>query len=146
MQHQEGWCNKFVFLFGVFYSANNISVFPKYLMHSQLPWTTKFCPLFGKLFLFSRAGLNEREAPGKIVTAKPPKRLAQLRSVSHALVSTLQKHRSKTSKLIRFGSLHFRDNCGSPCTVVRMWLIYWNRKLYPKKRKNESSNVNFKLR
>jgi len=36
-----------------------------------------------------RAGLNEREAPGKVVTARPPKRLAQLLSVSHALVSTL---------------------------------------------------------
>jgi len=34
------------------------------------------------------------------VTARQPKRLAQLPSVSHALVSTLQKHRSKTSKLI----------------------------------------------
>jgi len=40
----------------------------------------------------ARAGLNEHEAPGKVVTARPPKRLAQLRSVSHALVSTLQKH------------------------------------------------------
>jgi len=30
----------------------------------------------------SRAGLNEREAPGKLVTASPPKRLAKLRSVS----------------------------------------------------------------
>jgi len=56
-----------------------------------------------------RAVLNEREAPGKVKTARPPKRLAQLRSVSHAFVSTLQKHRSKTSKLIRIGSLHFRD-------------------------------------
>jgi len=37
-----------------------------------------------------RAGLNEREAPCKVVTARPPKHLAQLRSVSHALVSTLQ--------------------------------------------------------
>jgi len=36
----------------------------------------------------SRAGLNEREAPGKVVAARPPKRLAQLRSVSHALFST----------------------------------------------------------
>jgi len=39
-------------------------------------------------------------------------RLAQLHSVSHALVSTLQKHRSKTSKLLRFSSLHFRVNWG----------------------------------
>jgi len=57
----------------------------------------------------ARAGLNEREAPGKVVTARPLKRIAQLRSVSHNLVSTLQKHRPKTSKLIRFGSLHFRS-------------------------------------
>ena len=48
----------------------------------------------------NRAGLNEREAPGKVLTARPPKRLAQLRSVSHALVSTWQKHRSKTSKQV----------------------------------------------
>jgi len=34
-----------------------------------------------------RVGLNEREAPGKVVTARPPERLAQLRSVSHALFS-----------------------------------------------------------
>jgi len=36
------------------------------------------------------AGLNEREATGKVVTARTPKHLAQLRSVSHALVSSLQ--------------------------------------------------------
>jgi len=42
-----------------------------------------------------RAGLNDREAPGKVVTARPFKRLAQLSSVSHTLVSTLQKHRQK---------------------------------------------------
>ena len=30
-----------------------------------------------------RAGLNEREALGKVVTEKPPKRSAQTRSVSH---------------------------------------------------------------
>jgi len=82
--------------------------------------------------IVARAGLNECEAPGKNVTARPPSRLAQLHSsVSHALVSTLQ-HWSKTSKLIRFGSLHFSDNWGWPCTAVRMWLIYSNRKLYHK--------------
>ena len=59
-----------------------------------------------------RAGLNEREAPGKVVTARPLKRLTQLNSVSHTLVSTLRKYRLKTSKVIRFGSLHFRDNWG----------------------------------
>jgi len=31
-----------------------------------------------------RAGSNEREAPGKVMTASPSKRLAQQRSVSHA--------------------------------------------------------------
>ena len=43
------------------------------------------------------------------MTARSPKHLAQLRRISHALVSTLQKHRSK---LIRFGtgSQHFRDS------------------------------------
>jgi len=71
----------------------------------------------------ARAGLNEREAPAKVMTARPPKRWAQLRSVSQSLVSTLQKHRSKTSKLIRFVSLHFRDNWRWSCTSVRMWLI-----------------------
>jgi len=55
-----------------------------------------------------RAGLNECEAQGKVVTARPPKRLAQLSSVSHALVSTLQKQQSKTSKQIRYGSLQFK--------------------------------------
>ena len=79
-----------------------------------------------------RARLNEREAPGKVVVARPPKRLAQLRSVSHTLVSTLQKHRSKTSKLIRFDSLHFRDIWGWPRTAVRTWLICSKRKLYHK--------------
>jgi len=91
----------------------------------------------------SRAGLNESEAPSKVVTARPPKRLAQLRSVSHALVSTLQKYRSKTSEVKQFGSLHFRDHWGWPCTEVRMWRICSNRKFY---HKNESSNVHFKLR
>jgi len=53
-----------------------------------------------------RAGLNGHEAPG-LVTARPPKRFVQLRSISHALVSISQMHRSK---LIRFGSLNFKDN------------------------------------
>jgi len=75
-------------------------------------------------------GLSGHEVPGKVVIARPPKRLAQLRIVSRALVSTLPKNRSKTSKLIglRLGSLHFRDNWEAVC----MWLIYSNRKSYPK--------------
>jgi len=57
-------------------------------------------------------GLNEHETPGKVVTTKPPKRLVQLRIISNALVPPFKKHRLKTSKLIRFGSLHFRGNWG----------------------------------
>ena len=53
----------------------------------------------------SRAGLNEREAPGNVVT-RFSKQWTQLRSVSHALVSTL----------------------------LHMWLICSNRKLYHKKK------------
>jgi len=60
-----------------------------------------------KFYDVLRAGLNEREVPCEVVTARPPKRLAQLRSISHTLVSTLQKHRSITSEL---GSLRFRNN------------------------------------
>jgi len=86
------------------------------------------CRLLG-----TRAGLNDREALGKVVTTRPTKDLAQLCSLPHALVSTLQKHRSKMSKLIRFGILHFRNNWGWPCTAVRMWLMCWNRKLYRQK-------------
>jgi len=90
-----------------------------------------------------RAGLNEREAPGKVVIARAPKRFAQLRSVSHAFVSNLQKHRSKTSKLIPFGSLHFRDNWGWACTAVRMWSICSNRKLYHKKTNLQTSSPSY---
>ena len=47
----------------------------------------------------ARAGLNEREAPGKVVTARPPKRLAQLRIAFHIpsfqlCKRTGQKHQS----------------------------------------------------
>jgi len=54
----------------------------------------------------------------------------QLRSVSHAFVSTLPKHRLKQ---ILFGRLHFRDNWGWPCMAVCMWLICSNKRLYNKK-------------
>jgi len=44
-----------------------------------------------------KAGLNEREAPGKVVTARPPKRLAQLQrskcprfNYAEALVKTVK--------------------------------------------------------
>jgi len=57
------------------------------------------------------------------VTARPLKRLAQLLIVSQALASPFQKHRSKTSKLIRFGCLHFRDNWGWTCTLYGGWYV-----------------------
>jgi len=60
-------------------------------------------------------------------TSLPTPGLAQLRCVSHALISTLQKQRSKTLKLKRFGSLHFRDNWGWLFMAVLMWLICSNR-------------------
>jgi len=47
-------------------------------------------------FVF-RARLNEREAPGKVVTVRLPKRLTQMNSVSHTLLSTLHKHWSTSS-------------------------------------------------
>ena len=59
-----------------------------WLMH----WL-KLTTVFSKAI--ARAGLNEREASGKVATARPPNRFAQLRSVSNALVATLQKHWSK---------------------------------------------------
>jgi len=68
--------------------------------------------MVGSLFLVAgqeysagRVGLNEGEAPGTFVTARLPKHLAKPSSVSHALVSNLQKHRSQ---LLQFGSLHIR--------------------------------------
>jgi len=83
----------------------------------------------------TRAGLNEREAPGKVVTTRPPKRLAQLCGVSHALVLTLQKHRSKKSKLIRFGSLHFKDNWGEVAMYGGSYVVnLFKQKVYQKKR------------
>jgi len=76
--------------------------------------------------------------PGQIHNRESHKRLAQLRSVSHALVSTLLKHQSKTAKVTRFGSLNFRDNCGWPCTAAAVlmwviWLICSNRSLHHQK-------------
>ena len=53
------------------------------------------------LSAWNRAGLNEGQASSKVVTARPPKRLAQLRNASQLV---------KMSKLIRFGNLHFIDN------------------------------------
>jgi len=40
------------------------------------------------------AGLNDREALGIVVTASLLNALAQMRSISHALVSTLQKQKT----------------------------------------------------
>jgi len=67
-------------------------------------------------------------------------------SVSHVLVSTLQNHRSKTSKLTPFGRLHFSDNWGWPCAADRMWLICSSRKLYHKKRNIQTSTPSYDSR
>jgi len=40
----------------------------------------------------TRARINECEAPGKVVTTRPPKHLVQLCRISHAFISTLQGH------------------------------------------------------
>jgi len=83
--------------------------------HKTICWQAIL--FFHKLYFFNlkrhasnqaRAGLNECKAPGKVVTAGTPKRFAQLRSVTHALVSTFPKQLSKMSKLIRFRSLQRR--------------------------------------
>ena len=85
----------------------------------------------------SRAGLNEREAtpPSKVVTARPPKRLVRLCSVSHALVSFLQKR--FTCPRFNFADTHWQPTLQRynwwPCTAVRMWLICSTRKMDYKK-------------
>jgi len=100
-------------------------------MLSPIP-TKRFSVLRFCLYTSYQGRIKWTRGPGKVVSARPPKRLAQLRSVSQALVSNLQKHRSKTSKLIRFSRLHFRDNWRWPCAALRMWLVCLNRKLYHK--------------
>jgi len=74
------------------------------LVYVKLKWIGTMLTLlqqnWNSVVPLSRAELNEREVPGKVVTTRPPKRLTHLRSVSHALVSTLQKYLSKTSKHI----------------------------------------------
>jgi len=79
--------------------------------------------IIGCARLSSRCGwaqswIKWTRGPGQSRDREAPKRLVQLRKVSHALVSTLQKHRWKTSKVIRFGNLHFSDNWGWPSTAV----------------------------
>ena len=69
-----------------------------------LNWQLQCYKLHAVNYGIRTAGLNERKAPGKVLTARPPKHLAQLRSISHSLVSTLQKHRSETPKLFFFVS------------------------------------------
>ena len=79
----------------------------------------------------SRAGRNEREAPGKVVTSRPPKRFEQLPSY-HVASFQLRRSIGQKVKFDMIGSLYLRDNSGLPCTV-RKWLICSNRKLYHKK-------------
>ena len=68
--------------------------------HGTLSASAQFVPLPAEagcetcqriVVILFRTGLNERETAGNVI-ARPPKRLAQLRSVSHARVSTLQTH------------------------------------------------------
>jgi len=103
--------------------CNNKKVATNHAKNASCPITThkticwQAILFFHKLYFFNlkrhasnqaRAGLNECKAPGKVVTAGTPKRFAQLRSVTHALVSTFPKQLSKMSKLIRFRSLQRR--------------------------------------
>jgi len=101
-------------------------IFSKIVMIKEINYLT-----FG--VAVSRAGLNEREAPGKVVTARPHKHLAQLRSVSHALVSTLQS----TGQIVKTDTIWphaFQRQLRVTLQVVHMWLSCSNRKLYHKNR------------
>ena len=55
------------------------------------------------------------------MNARPPKRLGPLRSVSHALVSTLQKHQSKRQNWCDLAAYTQRQlgviMCGGSCVV-----------------------------
>jgi len=72
-------------------------------LETLLRGPTQWCIEIFEACIKARAGLNEREAPGNVVTARPPKCLAQLCSVSKALDET-SKALVKTSKLIRFST------------------------------------------
>jgi len=63
-----------------------------------------------------------------------PQRLSLTASCFTCPIFNFEKHRSETSILLGFGSLHFRDNWEWPFSAVRMWLICSNRKLHHKKR------------
>jgi len=45
-----------------------------------------------QIIYYEQGRIKPTRGPSEIVTLRPPERLAQLRSVSHALVSTLQMH------------------------------------------------------
>ena len=83
----------------------------------------------------TRAGLNEREAPGKFVTARPPKRLAKPSSVPHAVVSTLQKHRPKRQNWYNL-AVYTSETVGDDqsCEAVRVWLSLFKQKAASQKK------------
>jgi len=84
----------------------------------------------------SRAELNESEALGKVVTVRPPKHLAQLRNVSHALFSFCRSSGQKRQNWYDLAA-NTSETIGGDhvaCTAGRMWLICSNRKLYHKQR------------
>jgi len=62
----------------------------------------------------ARAGLNEREAPGKVVKARAPTRLAQLRSVSHASSFQLCRAPVKNVKTDTIWQTTFQRQFGVP--------------------------------
>jgi len=66
-------------------------------------------------------------SPGQSLDREAPKRLAQLRSISHALVSTLQKHRSKTSKLIENAKLAVKFRLINLNVSMTLYLPSWHR-------------------
>jgi len=66
--------------------------------------------------------------PGQSLDREAPKRLAQLRSVSHALVSTLQKHRSKTSKLIENLKLAAKFRLINLIVAMTLYFPSWHRR------------------
>jgi len=67
-----------------------------------------------------RTGLNEREAPGKVVTARPPKCLAQLRSVSHSYYRfNFAETPVENVKANTTWQPNTSDNWGWPCSFQR---------------------------
>jgi len=79
------------------------------------------------LVYYSQGRINWTRGPGQSLDREAPKRLAELRSVSHALVSTLQKHRSKTSKLIENLKLAAKFRLINLIVALTFHLPSWHR-------------------